>query len=242
MWKFKKARRRLQQREHHHQRVDKQNEQDNKNEVDTGEYPGKVIQHHKQTYILVHELGIGAYAKVWMCYSVNKKDFFAIKIFKRKEKKSGTKELNIYEKFNKMGVKNTVKLYDSFEQAGKICLVIDLMAGSLYDLIRHGRIDDGDDFTLGFDVNFVIRVLHNMLETLSNLHSNGIIHGDIKPENILLAGRTKMHTECLKSIINKSSVKKMTEAIKMIHKNFVLNKIEDSDESDDEENEDSEED
>lgn len=239
MWKLKKARRRLQQREHNHQKVDKQTEYENKNEIDTGEYTGKVIQHHKHTYILVHELGVGAYAKVWMCYSVNKKDFFAIKIFKKKEKKSGTKELNIYEKFNKIGIRNTVKLYDSFEQAGKMCLVIDLMAGSLYDLIRNGGIEDGKDFTLGFDIDFVIKVIYNMLETLVSLHSNGIIHGDIKPENILIAGRTKMHTDCLKSIINKSSVKKMSETIKVMHKNFVLNKIEDSDNSDDSDEEES---
>jgi serine/threonine-protein kinase SRPK3 len=203
-----------------------------------GEYSGKIIKHNDKTYILINKLGVGAYATVWMCYCVNKKELFAIKIFKQKEKKGGIKEIDIYEKLNKMHVRHTVRLHDSFEKDGKMCIVIDLMAGSLYDIIKKGATDDNSTFKTGFSIDFVITTLHFVLYTLSDLHNNGIIHGDIKPENILLFGRTKMHEEIIKSVINKTSVKKISECIKEICKKFVLNKKKKDSDSDDSDNDD----
>lgn len=228
-------------------------------EEEAGEYTGKIIQHNKQSYILINKLGVGAYATVWMCYNVTKKDLYAIKIFKPKEKNGAVKEIAIYEKFNKMNIRYTVKMHDSFEKDEKMYVVIDLMAGSMYDLIKKGCIDDSSvvtkdsklkittprsnklepenktpEFTFkkGFSLDLVIRTLHNILEALVDLHNNKIIHGDVKPDNILLFGRSKMHDELLKKLINKTAVKKISDCIKETCKTFVLtNKNDDEDES-----------
>lgn len=187
-----------------------------------GEYAGKIIQYVNRSYVLINILGIGAYATVWMCYSTNKKELFAMKIFKPKEKKNATKEIEIYDKFSKMNVKHIVTLHDSFEKDGKMCIVLDLMAGSLYDFTRRGSLDDNTTFELGFTVDFAISTLHSVLETLVDLHSKGIIHGDIKTDNILLFGRTKMHADILKNLSAKSSVKKISESVKEMCKSFVV--------------------
>ncbi|VBB18415.1 serine/threonine protein kinase [Yasminevirus sp. GU-2018] len=195
------------------------------------ERPGRILTHQGNTFVLVNELGLGAYASVWMCYSVNKKELYAVKIFKRKEKVVAQKEIALYEKFHRMGIKNTVKHYATFDSNGQMCIVLDLMAGSLYDLIKKGGTDDDVVFKTGFGVDFVIKSLHQVLQTLVDLHANNITHGDVKPENILLYGRTKMHTEIIKTLQPKSSAKKMSDAVRELSKNFV--KVESSEENSD---------
>ena len=191
-----------------------------KNRDEYDEYSGKVIQNNNHSYVLIKELGVGAYATVWMCYSVNKKELFAMKIFKQVEKNVAKREIDLYEKFNKMGIKHTTKLHNSFEYDDKIYLVLDLMAGSLYDLIKHGGTDDDVTFETGFEIDFVIKIVYDILETLSDLHEKGIIHGDVKPENILLYGRTKMHNDIINRLKQKSSVKKISETIQNMCSSF----------------------
>lgn len=191
-----------------------------KNIDEEQEYSGKVIQHNNHSYVLIKELGVGAYACVWMCYSVNKKELFALKIFKLVEKNVAKREMELYEKINKMGIKHTIKLHNSFEYDDKIYLVLDLMAGSLYDLIKHGSTDDNVTFETGFEIDFVIKIIYNILETLNEIHERGIIHGDVKPENILLYGRTKLHNDILNRLKQKTSVKKISESVQNMYSSF----------------------
>ena len=104
--------------------------------VDTKTWRGRILESKNNTYIPISKLGTGSYASVWMCYSMNKKSLVAIKIFKTHEQKSGTKETDIYTKFNQLGIKNTIKMYDKFTYGKNICIVFDLMIGSLYDMIK----------------------------------------------------------------------------------------------------------
>lgn len=185
------------------------------------EQSGKIFQHGGETFVLINEIGLGAYASVWMCYSVNKKELYAIKIFKQKEKNVAKKEILLQEHFKKMGIKNTVNAHASFEHGGQICIVFDLMAGSLYDLIEKGGMDNGVNFKLGFDIDFVIKCVYQVLQTIADLHDNNIIHGDIKPENILLYGRTKKHNEIINSFLQKTSIKKISETARELSKTFI---------------------
>jgi serine/threonine-protein kinase SRPK3 len=189
-------------------------ERRNNNQADT--FFCKVLsgQNNRNTYIPIKKLGSGSYGSVWMCYSVQKKKLMAIKIFKDYEQKSGKKETDIYNKFNKLGIKNITKMHDNFMYEENMCLVFDLMIGSLYDVVRKGRlVTDNSSFKMGYPINFVIKAVRCILETLVDLHNNGILHGDVKPENILLFGRTKFHDELVSKLEPKSSTKKMIEAI-----------------------------
>ena len=195
---------------------------DNADTEPTKDTIGKIIQSRNGSYVLINKLGIGAYATVWMCYNVKKKELYAIKIFKPKEHKNAANEINTYERFNKMNINHIIKVHETFEYEGRMCMVLDLMAGSLYDFIKHGGTDEGLTFRMGFDIDLTIVTLHNILETLADLHTNGVIHGDIKPDNILLFGRTKMHNELLKALSVKTSNKRISECIVKMCEQYVL--------------------
>lgn len=207
----------------------------NKNQSSKQEDPdnwlGKVLQHKDNVYVPISKLGAGSYASVWMCYFKNKKKLMAIKIFKDTEQKSGKKETDIYQKFNQYGIKNTIRMHDKFTHNDNICLVFDLMIGSLYDMIKKGGCSDNTSFNSGFSLDFVIKVTHAVLETLVDLHSRHIIHGDVKAENILLHGKTKIHEDLTTKLDPKSSIKKIVESIKEIHRTSIKSRNHESDSS-----------
>jgi serine/threonine protein kinase len=192
----------------------------NKVVVDSGPYDGndwsgRAIKNKGRYYVPITRLGRGSYASVWMCYSTHHKILMAIKIFKKTEKKSGQKEIEIYRKFEQMGVKNIIKLHDSFDNYGNVCIVFDLMVGSLYDVMKKARITDHQtDLQTGFPLDLVIQILRQILTCLSDFHKNGVIHGDVKPENILINGRTVKHLTLVENLQSKTSIKRIVETIK----------------------------
>ncbi len=184
-------------------------------------WQGKVLQNKDNIYIPVNKLGAGSYAGVWVCYWQNKKKLVAIKIFKPDEKKSGKKETKIYTEFHNYGIRNVITMYDNFiYDDNNFCIVFDLMIGSIFDIMKRGRCGD-NIYRKGFPVDFVINTAYSILQSLNDLHSKNIIHGDIKPENILLSGRIKLHNEILEKLSPKTSTKKIIELIKKTYKNIL---------------------
>lgn len=180
---------------------------------DPKKWSGHIIR-NKDDYVLINKLGLGSYASVWMCYGTKKKKLFAIKIFNADAKKSGKKEQDLYDRLEKLNIRNIVIMYDKFIKGERVFIVFDLMVGSLYDMIKSGGCTDGSDFKSGFSVDFIIKITKCVLETLHDLHENKIIHGDVKPENILLHGQNKFHENLLGTLLPKSSTKKISEIIK----------------------------
>ena len=131
--------------------TNQKSKQDNPND-----WLGKVLHGKNDVYILITKLGAGSYASVWMCYSKNTNKLMAVKIFKDTEQKSGKKETYIYEKIILLGIKNTPILYDTFIHDDNICIVFELMIGSLYDMIKKGGCNDNTNFKSGFSLDFVI--------------------------------------------------------------------------------------
>jgi serine/threonine-protein kinase SRPK3 len=105
-----------------------------------------------------------------------------------------------------------------------ICLVFDLMIGSLYDMIKKGGVSsilDNTNFKSGFSLDFVIKTTKQILESLSDLHAKHIIHGDVKPENILLHGKTKIHEDIIAKLGPKTNIKKISECVKEINRTLI---------------------
>lgn len=78
---------------------------------------------------------------------------------------------------------NIVRYYQSWLEDGFIYIQLELCETSLSTIImeRHGR---------HFNESQVIDVLRQVNNGLDHLHSNGLVHLDIKPDNILLRART----------------------------------------------------
>lgn len=182
-------------------------------------WKGIIIQNDDNIYIPICNLGEGSYASVWSCYHKNSKEFYAIKIFKKSERISGTNEIDIYNKFESLKIRHVIKIFDHFVHDGHVCIVMELMIGSTYDILKYGinaNSSTNYNFNNGFHIDFVIKTIYIILESLSDLHSRKIIHGDIKPENILLYGKTKGQKELLTLLTRKSLNKKIIGIINKV--------------------------
>ena len=77
------------------------------------------------------------------------------------------------------GIKNIVQVYDYFEQNGTAYIVMEYLRGrSLSQMAaeQNGRID----------YNTAIKVMSDVLDALEVVHSAGMVHRDISPDNIFI--------------------------------------------------------
>ena len=74
---------------------------------------------------------------------------------------------------------NIVKYYEHFNFRSHICIITELAGISLYEAIKVNEFK-------GFSINLVKTIMKNILKGVSYLHSQNIIHCDLKPENIMI--------------------------------------------------------
>lgn len=151
------------------------------------DYVGKIL---KNRYAVLLLLGSGAFATVWLSYDIDKNTFVAIKILNEDDYDSGLDEIDILNKINKSKCKYFNKMIDNFtfkiDGNEHICIITELLAGSIYDLIIKGKYSDG------LELNIVKKLLTQILLSMKSLICDlNLLHTDIKPENILLIGKSK---------------------------------------------------
>lgn len=154
------------------------------NDMDEDYFLGLIIN---KKYALLHKLGSGVFSVVWLAYNIDTKNFFAIKVHNPDDYKEGNKELQLLKKLNSAKCKYINKLVDSFlhesDFGEHVCLVFNLFAGSLYDIVKG---------TKGLDDKNVLRIIHQTLTGLQIMHDKfDSVHTDIKPENLLVYGTNK---------------------------------------------------
>jgi len=138
-------------------------------------------------YVLIMKIGYGAFATVWLAYNVNSKRFFAIKVQSADNYEIGLDEVETLQKISSSKCKQFNKMVDNFthssEEGDHVCMVFELLAGSVYDLIRRGK------YSQGLPLNVVKHIIKEVLIAMDNLNRElNILHTDIKPENILIGG------------------------------------------------------
>lgn len=173
------------------------------------DFAGEVLN---DRYIVLKEIGHGAFSTVFVAYDFNTKSYRAVKIQNVGDYDAGIKEIEFMQKIDAQKSQYLNKLDDSFEHESDhgthVCMVTELYAGCLYDLIRDGK------YKKGMPIPFVKKVMKQILTGLDVLHKKGgILHTDIKPENILISGTNKK----LEPFLNK-----VTEiGIESIYKNLL---------------------
>lgn len=138
-------------------------------------------------YLLIKKIGSGAFSSVWLAYNIQKKGFNAIKIQFTEDYEDAKYEVKLMRKMKKYDCRYLNVLVESFKyesEYGKhMCMVFELYAGSLFDLIKSGK------YMNGLPINVVKSITKQILLGMKTLHNDlKIIHTDLKPENILFVG------------------------------------------------------
>ena len=142
----------------------------------------------KNQYIILEKLGNGTFASVWLSYNINTRQFNAIKIQNPEDDEEAEFEIELLKKIKKTKCKYLSNLVDDFiykpdDDTKHICMVFELLFGSVHDIIRKGKYQNGLPFHIVKDI------VYQTLFAINTLHDSlGIIHTDIKPENVLLFG------------------------------------------------------
>lgn len=194
---------------------DEENYKDNGNK-----FYGDVL---KQRYMLIKKIGYGSFSSVWLSYDFLTKRYYAIKIQNSEDYDEGEDEVFVLGELKKHRCEYINNLITSFKikKDGEkhICMVFELLAGSIYDLIKNGK------YKNGLPLHIVKKITIQLLKALNVLHNKEkVIHTDLKPENIMIKGIRYEINNIIKKIkkydinkiymINKIKAKKNGEKIK----------------------------
>jgi len=145
---------------------------------------GKLLNNR---YILISIIGKGTFAIVYLSYDLINNNFYAIKVQNCEDYDSGIKEVDALNKIKSSKCKYLNKIINNFEYEYDdeiyICMVFELLAGSVYDLIKKGK------YSNGLPIEIVKIILKQTLIAIEVLNRDyNILHTDLKPENILIKG------------------------------------------------------
>jgi tetratricopeptide (TPR) repeat protein len=136
-------------------------------------------------YEIIKELGSGGFGKVFLAKDTLLKDrFVAIKILSETEPDVQKDLITEMELLSKLAHPSIVTFYHHFEQDNKLHLVMEYCSkGNLRERIFPGKKQNPDE---------ICKYGIELAEVLEYVHSNGIIHHDIKPENLFVADGSKI--------------------------------------------------
>ena len=139
--------------------------------------------HINYRYKIIEELGQGTFGNVVKCKDIKTNEMVAIKILKKSSRilRIGKQELEIFNTLQNNQTTETciVTKLDDFIFRGHLCIVFELLSTNLFDLIKKNNFQ-------GLQSQFIRSVATQILVSLKHSHSLGIVHCDLKPENLVL--------------------------------------------------------
>ncbi|VWU50087.1 calcium-dependent protein kinase, putative [Hepatocystis sp. ex Piliocolobus tephrosceles] len=142
----------------------------------------KLIEKKKKKYKFGKVLGCGSFGVVRECVDRETKEIYAVKIIKKKKKH---KKIFNFEGMVKNEIKylslmshdNIIKLKDFFEDRKKFYIILEKCDGGelFYKVIQNKCLMENES----------VQIVKQICNALEYLHSNNIIHRDIKAENFL---------------------------------------------------------
>jgi len=130
-------------------------------------------------YICLMFLSNGSFSSVWLVYDIIDFNLKSAKIYNKSQDEFNN-EKQIFERINTDN-KNIVECFDIFEEEGLMVIVTELLGISLLDIMNDMNSNKYTLFTPNIKYMF-----YQILNGMNELHSKGVIHADIKPDNILL--------------------------------------------------------
>ena len=145
--------------------------------------------HIAYRYEINQILGKGSFGQVCKCFDHKLKQSIALKIIRNEKRfhRQGKIEVKVLEHIKKSdpeGKNSMVIVQETFMFRKHLCITFELLNINLYELIKSNGLR-------GFSSSLVKRFAIQILNCLSFLKENKIIHCDLKPENILLRQSNK---------------------------------------------------
>lgn len=137
----------------------------------------------KNTYEVLDFLGRGTFGQVVKCWKRGTNEIVAIKILKNHPSyaRQGQIEVSILARLSTENADefNFVRAYECFQHHNHTCLVFEMLEQNLYDFLKQNKFSP-------LQLKVIRPILQQVATALKKLKSLGLIHADLKPENIML--------------------------------------------------------
>ncbi|XP_003214750.2 homeodomain-interacting protein kinase 3 isoform X1 [Anolis carolinensis] len=137
----------------------------------------------KSTYEVLDFLGRGTFGQVVKCWKRETNEIVAIKILKNHPSyaRQGQIEVSILARLSTENADefNFVRAYECFQHRNHTCLVFEMLEQNLYDFLKQNKFSP-------LQLKVIRPILQQVATALKKLKSLGLIHADLKPENIML--------------------------------------------------------
>ena len=159
-------------------------------------------------YTIIRQIGAGGMATVYLAEDVKHHRNVALKVLRSDLAASlgADRFLREIEIAARLHHPHILPLYDSGEADGFLFFVMPYEDGqSLREkLAREGALPVAD----------VVRILHDVVDALAYAHQHGVVHRDIKPDNVLLSGRHALVADfgVAKAVSDATGAHRMTTA------------------------------
>ncbi|XP_051886880.1 homeodomain-interacting protein kinase 2 isoform X1 [Pristis pectinata] len=159
-----------------------------KNSGSNSEGDYQLLQHEvlcsmTNTYEVLEFLGRGTFGQVVKCWKRGTNEIVAIKILKNHPSyaRQGQIEVSILARLSTESADdyNFVRAYECFQHKNHTCLVFEMLEQNLYDFLKQNKFSP-------LPLKYIRPILQQVATALMKLKSLGLIHADLKPENIML--------------------------------------------------------
>lgn len=134
-------------------------------------------------YEVLEFLGRGTFGQVVKCWKRGTSEIVAIKILKNHPSyaRQGEIEVNILRCLGHENADefNFVRAFEFFKHKNHTCLVFEMLEQNLYDFLKQNKFQP-------LPLKYIRPIAQQVLTALLKLKSLGLIHADLKPENIML--------------------------------------------------------
>jgi len=176
-------------------------------------------------YIIIKYLGKGTFSKTWLVYDYIDDIFLALKLHEKKFFDELDTEISNFKILNKLGEHpNVIKYYGEIEfNHGDNCMrgiLLELLGESLNELVD-------EEYDSKLDIDKIKNIFNDILSGIEYIHNCGLVHNDLKLDNILIQRPNKKIEDYILKIrdlqINDFYLKKIEELtpveIKLLDKN-----------------------
>jgi hypothetical protein len=158
-------------------------------------------------YIILHCLGSGSYGEVRLCKEKDTNTLYAVKVINKVVRGKFSSALDDLKTevaiMKKLRHEHCVCLYEVMDdpRVNKLYLILEYMKrGDLMQIMGDKPMGDND----------VWDIMRQIIRGLKYLHDNNIVHGDLKPQNLLVAsdGTVKIGDFGLSKMIDENELQK----------------------------------